>query len=281
MADLRRACLCDADLFMAFLMTADFTEADLTGAKLSQTECYMTDFSKADLSEADLSGAVLCGAKVSETKLSKAEAGETIFADIDLSVAKGLDTVKHTYPSTIGIDTIFRSKGNIPEIFLRGAGIPDSLIAYTASIVGKPNQFYSCFISHSNNDNSFAERLYADLQKKGVRCWFAPEDMKTGDRIRQTIDKSIRLYDKLLLILSKHSIDSEWVEKEVETAFEEERKRKKTVLFPVRLDNSVMNTDQSWASDIRQTRHIGDFTLWKDNKSFNEAFDRLVHDLKA
>ena len=281
MAYLRKACLCDADLFMAFLMTADFTEADLTGAKLTQAECYKTDFRKADLSEADLVSAVLWGTNLSEAKLSKAKVGETIFADIDLSVAKGLDTVKHTSPSTIGIDTIFRSKGNIPDIFLRGAGIPDNLIAYTASIVGKPNQFYSCFISYSNKDKGFADRLYADLQKKGVRCWFAPEDMKTGARIRQSIDKSIRLHDKLLLILSKHSIDSEWVEKEVETAFEEERKRKNTVLFPLRLDRSVMNTDQSWASDIRQTRHIGDFTLWKDNKSYNEAFARLVRDLQA
>ena len=53
------------------------------------------------------------------------------------------------------------------------------------------------------------------------------------------LDQSIRLHDKLLLILSRHSIGSEWVEDEVTTAFEEERKRGKTVLFPVRLDNTV------------------------------------------
>ena len=73
-------------------------------------------------------------------------------------------------------------------------------------------------IQIKNKDKDFAERLHADLQNNGVRCWFAPEDMKIGNRIRQAIDKSIRIRDKLLLILSESSIKSQWVEKEVETA---------------------------------------------------------------
>lgn len=142
-------------------------------------------------------------------------------------------------------------------------------------------QYYTCFMSHSSKDRAFAERLHADLQDKGVHCWFAPEDMRIGDRIRPTIDEAIQLYDKLLLVLSEHSIDSDWVEKEVETAFEEERKRKKTVLFPIRLDSAVMETDQAWAADIRRTRHIGDFTRWKDHDAYQKASDRLLCDLKA
>jgi hypothetical protein len=39
-------------------------------------------------------------------------------------------------------------------------------------------QHYSCFISYSAKDQEFAERLHADLQNKGVRCWFAPHDLK-------------------------------------------------------------------------------------------------------
>jgi hypothetical protein len=53
-----------------------------------------------------------------------------------------------------------------------------------------------------------AKRLHADLQAEGVRCWFALEDMKIGDRIRQRIDEAIHLQDKLLLLLSEHSIES-------------------------------------------------------------------------
>ena len=90
-----------------------------------------------------------------------------------------------------------------------------------------------------------AKSLHADLQNKGVRCWFAPHDLPIGAKIRDRIDEAIRLRDKVLLILSEHSIDSDWVEDEVTTAFEEERKRKKIVLFPIRLDDSVMTMEDA------------------------------------
>ncbi len=142
------------------------------------------------------------------------------------------------------------------------------------------SSFYSCFISYSSKDQAFAERLYADLQANGVRCWYAPEDLKIGDKFRIRIDESIRLYDKLLLILSEHSVRSPWVEKEVETAFEKEHKSGKLVLFPVKLDNTVMETDQAWAADIRRMRHIGDFTRWKEHDEYQKGFTRLLRDLK-
>jgi len=106
--------------------------------------------------------------------------------------------------------------------------------------------------------------------------------MKIGDKIWDRLDRTIRIHDKLLLILSEHSIDSDWVEKEVETAFEKERQNPgKTVLFPIRLDGAVMETNKAWAADIRRTRHIGDFTNWKNHDSYKKAFDRLLRDLKA
>ena len=58
------------------------------------------------------------------------------------------------------------------------------------------------------------------MQANNVRCWFAPEDMKIGDKIRSRIDEVINVHDKLLLVLSEESVNSEWVEKEVDTAFE-------------------------------------------------------------
>ena len=103
--------------------------------------------------------------------------------------------------------------------------------------------------------------------------------MKIGDKIRQTLHDSIRLYDKLLLILSEHSVVSTWVESEVETTFDKERHSGKLVLFPIRLDDVVMNTDAAWASDVRK-RHIGNFTQWKNHGAYQKAFNRLMKDLK-
>jgi hypothetical protein len=145
---------------------------------------------------------------------------------------------------------------------------------------GQAAAYHPCFISYSHQDEAFAERLHADLEQQGVQCWFAPHDMRIGDKIRPTIDGSIQEHDKLLLILSEHSIDSDWVEAEVETAWEKERKLKQAMLFPIRLDDTVMDTDQAWAAHIRRTRHIGDFGRWEDDEVYQKALERLLRDLK-
>src|SRR3954471_1936323 len=127
------------------------------------------------------------------------------------------------------------------------------------------------FISYSSKDQEFADRLHADLQNKGVRCWFALHDMPIGAKIIDAIDEAIRLRDKVLLILSEHSIVSDWVEDEVTKAFAEERSRKQTVLFPIRIDDAVMDTNEAWARKLRDSRHIGDFSRWKDHDSYKKG----------
>jgi hypothetical protein len=118
----------------------------------------------------------------------------------------------------------------------------------------------------------------AEPLKRGLR----PEDLKIGDKFRTRVDESIRLYEKLMVILTEHSIRSAWVEDEVEAALEKERKQGgKLVLFPIRLDDGVMDTDQAWAASLRRTRHIGDFRHWKDHDAFKKAFERLLRDLKS
>lgn len=138
----------------------------------------------------------------------------------------------------------------------------------------------SCFISYSHKDENFARKLYADLQRNRVTCWYAPEDMKIGAKLERGIDEAIRRRDHLLIILSESSLASAWVESEVETALDEEKTRKRTVLFPVRIDNSVMESEVSWAKKLRGQRHIGDFTDWHDDLLYEKALKRLLRDLQ-
>lgn len=265
-ADLSGADLSDADLITADLYNVDFRNADLSGAI----------FSYADLTRADLSGADLSGADLNRAILSY-----TVLGNVDLRPVKGLEMVRHNGPSTIGTDTLVRSNGDIPEVFLRGAGLNDSFIEYARALVLKPVEYYTCFISYSSKDEAFVKRLHNDLQGEGVRCWYAPEDMKIGDKIRHRIDESIRVYDKLLIVLSWNSLSSTWVENEVETAFDKEQQRSTLVLFPIKLDETVMQTNQAWANTIRRTRHIGSFTQWNDHDCYQASFSRLLQDLKA
>jgi hypothetical protein len=272
-----------ADFSFAELFRVEFFGAVLNKANFSNANLVEATLVNADLKGADLFRANLAAASVYGADFNGAEIGFTIFVDSDLSDVIGLDNVVHHNRSSIGIDTIYLSKGKIPEAFLRGCGVPENLITYANSLVGQPIKFYSCFISYSSRNQDFAERLYADLQSKGVHCWYAPEDLKIGDRFRRRIDESIRMHDKLLLVLSKDSVESQWVEKEVETAMERERQqgRESVVLFPIKLDDAILDEKSGWAADIRRTRHIGDFRGWKNHDEYRKAFDRLLRDLRA
>ncbi len=61
------------------------------------------------------------------------------------------------------------------------------------------------------------------MRDEHLRVWFAPEEMKAGQKIHEQIDQAIRVYDKLLLVLSEHSMDSEWVKSEIRWARKKER----------------------------------------------------------
>jgi uncharacterized protein YjbI with pentapeptide repeats len=323
-SDLSHANLAGANLGHAKLANADLSSARLEGTDLSSADLTSANLSKGNLTRADLSGAVLDGAnliganlfaanlfaaalrganlceanlslanlslvKLDHADISSAVLCSTILAGTDLSLVKGIETVKHEGPSPVGVDTIYRFKDRIPEDFLRGCGVPDDFIAYAKSLVASPIQFYSCFISYSTKDQDFADRLYADLQNKGVRCWFAPLDVQSGKKLHEQIDEAIRLHDKLLLILSPHSMKSEWVKTEIATARKREVHDKRRVLFPIRL--VLFKTLRHWecfdadtgkdsAREIREY-FIPDFSNWKDHDSYQEAFQRLISDLKA
>lgn len=265
-ANLRGACLLEADLHRADLMGADLGLTYLKGTSLTRTDLWRTIFE---------------GVVFLDTDLSEASVWETVFGDVDLRQVKGLNLVEHRGPSYVDLHTLVRSKGQVSEVFLRGVGVPDEAIASAHAFFQQPIQYYSCFISYSSKDEALAKRLYADLQSNHVRCWFAPEDLKIGDKIRSGIDEAIRLHDKLLLVLSKSFVASGWVEHEVKTALAKEQKEKRTVLFPVRVDKAVYESPFDWATEIRHERNIGDFTRWKNHDDYQRAFKRLLHDLKA
>ena len=257
------------------------------------------------LNEADLRGVKLSGANLSGTNLSGAYLtrtflSNTIFADTKLAGTQELDRCLHQGPSTLDHRTLAQNP-HLPKEFLRGCGLSDlDIEAYrlkdpglsTDQVdailyrmhdlrVGQAVSYHSCFISYSSKDNAFAHKLHDSLQDAGVRCWFAPEKMKIGSKLRYAIDQAIHLQDQLLLILSESSVQSPWVEQEVETALEKEDQEDRTVLLPIRIDQAVMNERAGWAALLRRTRHIGDFSGWTDRDKYSTSFERLLRDLRA
>lgn len=113
---------------------------------LSSADLINADLTRAHLHDANLMRADLNGANFEEAFLS-----HTILSDVNLSTVKGLQSCRYYGPSVIDHQTLIKS-GRLPLKFLRGCGLPDSLIEYLPSLLNELIQFYSCFISHSSKD---------------------------------------------------------------------------------------------------------------------------------
>ncbi len=312
-ADLIRANLSGASLGRANLGGANLSIADLRDADLSYANLRDADLRDAKIRHADLSGASLrsanfCGAFLLKGNLFGAMlegadfhsvcVGETNFGATDLSKVSNLETVNHRSPSTIGTDTLTSSQGQIPEAFLLGCGLaPWEVIAaklydpdLTASQVNDlqykifeartsgPIVVGGVFISYSHDDASFVDKIRDKLGEKGVPVWLDRHDLVAGP-LQEQVDRALRLNDAVLLVLSKSSVESDWVEYELETAIKKEKEQKRPILCPVAIDASWEDKmgDVLWRQVKK--KNVLDFAKWK-TKAFDAQFQKLLKGLK-
>jgi len=127
--------LIGANLTQATLAEADLTIAHLEGANLRDAHLNEATFDSAylqgaSLERANLSGTHFQGARFGRANLTDAKMGFTELGATDLSGVIGLETIQHSGPSTIGIDSLYLSAGNLPETFMRACGVADTVIQY-------------------------------------------------------------------------------------------------------------------------------------------------------
>lgn len=299
--DLRGANLRGANLSKASFWMSRLDEADLTGAAMNHTKVLQSTFVSANLggtkfrdanleyvslNNADLTGVDLQNADIravdfTDANLSNATIGSTVFISCSFKSARGLDSVNHQKASTVSIDTVYNSKESLTYNFLQGSGVPRDFIDYLRAQNKSAEQFHSCFISYASQDQEFAQRLYTDLKfHYGVDCWFAAADLKIGDNFPESIEKAIRGKEKLVVVLSKNSVNSHWVETEVRAALERGRQRHRQVLLPIMIDGAVRSTRKAWAAQIRREWNIGEFLEWNSAEAYAAGMKQLVDALR-
>jgi len=152
----------------------------------------------------------------------------------------------------------------------------------------KPQTFQSCFISHSHKDHEFAELLTLHLRDNNIRTWFAPDDLAAGKKIHEEIYAAISAFDKLIIILSEHSMASEWVRTEIRRARKREMKEGRRILFPVGLvpidkirEWECFDSDSGKDLGIEICEYfIPTFENWRDPENFSQQFGKVLQGLQ-
>jgi len=144
-------------------------------------------------------------------------------------------------------------------------------------------RFQTVFISYNTQDQKFADKIYNSLKLYGVPCWYAPHHIRGGRTVREQIQSAIQKHERVLLIISEASMNSEWVHYEISEAKRREKEEGRRVLFPIslvpfeKIKNWVIEDDQTpdLAKEIRKF-YIPDFSRWQNREVFGSEFKKLL-----
>lgn len=88
------------------------------------------------------------------------------------------------------------------------------------------------FISHSSKDKAIATRIAEDLRAEGHWVWLDAWRIMVGQCIVREIEEGIEAADFVLLLLSNHAVESQWVDREWRAAYWDEVKEDSIVILP-------------------------------------------------
>lgn len=118
------------------------------------------------------------------------------------------------------------------------------------------------------------------MKNRGVPTWLDIHDMNAGD-IDKQVSSAIRVQDIVLLVLSKESVASDWVERELKSARKKEKSENRDVICPIALDDSwkaKVEDNVLWGQI--EKKNVLDFSGWQSNQ-FDEVFEKLLRGPKT
>ena len=296
-SDLRGSNLNNADLRGANLTNCDIAFSTLVGANLSGADLSEADLTMSDLTDANLSGARLNAAcldvanltrcdlrhtslvrtRLDRTLLEDVVVDMTLFADCDLSAALGLQTLRHEGPSIVGADTLARSGGGLPEVFLRSAGVPPDFINGHAQLVSQETPHRRVLLIGSAFDAPIVGWLEQELRSRDLQCWSLLADDEETIYTGQVIPPMARFrnYDRVALICSGDALESsacwrlyrEIMQSQIESA------ARRVYIVAVELDDCLVNPPAS-DDELFQRLHEGPTARLRPRKDGRGGYRR-------
>lgn len=113
----------------------------------------------------------------------------------------------------------------------------DQTVAAKQARHQKDDKARIAFLSHSSHDKPFIRQLASDLKGRGVQVWLDEWSIKVGESIPDKISQGLAESDYFLLAASKHSVNSEWVKRELNSALLREVEKRAVSILPLKLDD--------------------------------------------
>lgn len=121
------------------------------------------------------------------------------------------------------------------------------------------------FLSYARQDAQAVSRVADDLRRRGVELWMDRQDLVAGDEWLPQIEAAISKADFMLVFISNASLNSAWVQREYQVAFQSQAKTGGTRLIPVLLERvelpsflaaiQYVDLTESYVDGIRQILH--------------------------
>ncbi len=287
-ANLSGADLTNINLDRANLDRANLTGANLTGASFNGTNLSRTNLSSCTLNGADFYEAILNDVVTGEADFRNCIIGYTVFQNCALDAAVGLEEVRHDAPSTIGLDTLLRSRGALPQSFILGSGVPVAVVGLQDSVADAPVTTLEVHISCADADVPFARQLEANLRAQGVRSWVFAEGFRGNPLVdrratsgEEEIERWVRHYDRLVVVCSAAGFDSETVRNDITGAHEAQRIADSWTMFLVDADG-IMGAGRNRAARLMaEDYRFFDLTGQSEGSAeYQAALEDLINNLR-
>jgi hypothetical protein len=120
------------------------------------------------------------------------------------------------------------------------------------------------FVSHSSKNTDFFNSLTSSLNEKNIKVWIFTEKVKPGDDMTQVVKKALNEVDYFIVVLSKDSVKSEFVNFELSATLINEASRGENLIIPILIEECEI------PSSIKNRLYI-DFRL-----NYDTAISQLV-----
>ncbi|MGK0438184.1 MAG: hypothetical protein ACJATK_001133 [Paracoccaceae bacterium] len=96
------------------------------------------------------------------------------------------------------------------------------------------------FISHSSLDKEYAHYIEAYLSQAGHEVWLDSSAFKPGDNLIEKLDVGLREADAVIVIVSRHSLQSKWIKHEFSALALRNISGETARIIPVLIDTSTV-----------------------------------------